>query len=59
MILYLIEHNGDKHLVEAENQIVAIGAWINEEKQRKRDFKPNDFSVQKIKTKYGLIQVPS
>lgn len=63
LTLYLIKHSNDKYTVEAETAQKAIAAWIDarniEEKevyQSRRQFKPNDFSIEKIGTYHGVIK---
>lgn len=57
MAVYLIYHENDTHVVEADNQLTAVEAWVYFEKTKNSDFKISDFSIEEIKTKYNVIRV--
>ncbi|MEH7464491.1 hypothetical protein V7166_21240 [Bacillus thuringiensis] len=63
MELFLIRHSDDKYVIEAKTAQEAISAWIDEKNkeekevyQSKREFRPRDFSIERIGTYHGIIK---
>ena len=61
--LYLIRHYKEKYIVEAEDSLKAITAWINEKNREEKEyynsvrkFKPNEYSIENIGSRKAIIR---